>query len=990
MLKGLKAPGPAFTFEPSSASYHVLRGVHTADLAPASTENLLEKFAALATQLRRVQAFSDAIIFTSAAEMETSPSGAQEIEALRALPTVAAFGAAVSQQVLSIRGQLVDFEELLANNSDHLKLLSLRLKLAVVSRQVTAVHQAVQGCRWRGDPARTAASVLDVLHNALEVQLMQSGSHGGVVAGMLGEIFAAAWEPLATAIDNWLLRGSLDSAPPEFFIFKIEESGHGVFWSDAFMLRRQDDGTVAAPALLKPIADQLLSAGLAAVGLQQQSKQQQQYGELHSNGIAMTPLPATVHDPSSFEDTSTATNEHEPESGNLYLEFCGRMKGLLLQWAPSHSTQELALNGGTALPAPPPPLVSSLAAKITAFSSSASMAQNSKIEDEGGSCIEEWAAAVARSPSTAVVPFSEDLSDLPLLPPTPLDLPAAALCPAATAFDPGNDAEGWAQHPVAHAMHQATTARAQQAAAGRAEVLTSAFTSQFNGNADNSTIPNDKDGTFQQIVQANSPPRPPSSSEEEEGTIYTSATGSPTASSPTTSSPAGVEVADFGGEREWEHMFTRVARELFNTSNPTTSKPNTATQRLDNSFSSCQSIFAPALINAAAPPSTSTSRPESASLLPTDPSVWASSLPLQVLGDRSLLQPIREKISQAGKRTCDAMLRAGLIPQLTTLRHIAAAGGPEMESFVQYLLTHISTSRGVDGLSPFELNMALANALGAGREGNEDNMATLALPAAHAVVKPSAGGKPENFSPGQLATTVASMHRVMLSIDAPFPVNLIADDSFLQLHTAVSTLSLQLQWVEQSLVRARVSAWKKGAGIGASNGSISAVSSPATRVTQQQMIHLVRAMRMHMLTALEVAGGVLESAIVGCVSLSEIVAHCKEFEGAVRVGCLLETPEHDVRAVLIEGLESSLRHCILLGHARRVEADLLGVGAMVLASDAKVRLARIKTVIQATERQFTEHRARLLTLIAAQGHSGAHSDAARGLLATLDPDGRLG
>ena len=81
MFKGLKAPGPAFIFDPLTATYQVLRGVHTADLAPASTESLLEKFAVLATQLRRVQAFSDAAVFTSAAE--SSPMS-EEIEFLRA------------------------------------------------------------------------------------------------------------------------------------------------------------------------------------------------------------------------------------------------------------------------------------------------------------------------------------------------------------------------------------------------------------------------------------------------------------------------------------------------------------------------------------------------------------------------------------------------------------------------------------------------------------------------------------------------------------------------------------------------------------------------------------------------------------------------------------------------------------------------------------------------------------------------------------------
>ena len=999
MFKGLKAPGPAFIFDPLTATYQVLRGVHTADLAPASTESLLEKFAVLATQLRRVQAFSDAAVFTSAAE--SSPMS-EEIEFLRALPTIAAFGAAVSQQVLAIRGQLVEFEELLAKNSNRLKLLSLRLKLAIVSRQVTAVHHVVKACRWKGDPACTAASVLDVLHNSLEIQLMQSGSHGGVIAGMLGEIFAAAWEPLASAIDDWLLRGSLESAPPEFFIFKIDEnSDQGAFWSDKYMLRRQEDGTVAAPALLKAIVEQLLSAGLAAVGLQ------------HAEQTQRVALPSNAFLPrGAFDEETFAQNAYRTDGTKLYVEFCQRMRSLLLQWAPSSN-----LSSGTPLDHLPPITKSSqprlsLAAQLVSSQATTSL-QNDDREPEG-SCIEEWTAAVARSPGTAVVPANEDLCDLPLLPPTPFHLPAAALCPAGTALDAGdtNDDEEnntnsqHAQHPVARAMHQATVARARQAAAGRAEVLAAAFTTQFNASAN--------DRTFQ--VQSSSSQDSP---KEVAPMLMTHASCTASPRNNNTLGADGDLGFGFGGEREWGHMFTRVARALFSTSQSSTVQTQTNTLSNAINLGSITPLEGPegglelglqtpkAILQNFTPDSptavntynTAHSRPlfapltaattsTSVSTLPTDASCWASSLPLQVLGSRCFIEPLKTRIHRTGTRTCETMLNSGIIPQLTMLRHIAAAGGPYMEPFVQYLLTHISTSRGVDGLSSFELNMALENALVGARE----EAGPVVLPAVRAAVRPasSAGGKKPEAFPGQLATTVGSLHRLMITLEAPFPLSLIADESFLKLHTSVCIFSLQLQWVEQTLVAARVASWKKKGAAATSLSLVASASAPATRSTQQQMLHLVRAVRMHMLTALEVAGKTLETSMVKCSSLSEVVSRCKEFESAVHMGCLLDTSEHDVRAVLLEALESSLRHCILLGHARRVEADLIGVGAQILAADAQVRLGRIQSVIHATEKQFAEHRGKLLSIIAAQQHqSGAQGDAAKALLATLDVDAQV-
>ena len=84
--------------------------MHTSDLPPASTASLLTTFTTLATHLRRIQSFCDAIVFTSTNYQRENNNLSGDITAVRALPTVAAFAAAVARQVVVIRGQLIDLE----------------------------------------------------------------------------------------------------------------------------------------------------------------------------------------------------------------------------------------------------------------------------------------------------------------------------------------------------------------------------------------------------------------------------------------------------------------------------------------------------------------------------------------------------------------------------------------------------------------------------------------------------------------------------------------------------------------------------------------------------------------------------------------------------------------------------------------------------------------------------------------------------------------
>jgi hypothetical protein len=538
-----------------------------------------------------------------------------------------------------------------------------------------------------------------------------------------------------------------------------------------------------------------------------------------------------------------------------------------------------------------------------------------------------------------MVPQEEDISDLSLFPMTALDLPEAFMCPETTALvhqkggnsnemEDNEEKEGKKRHPVAVAMHMASAARAQQAVAGRTDSLVAA--------------------EFEDLIIAGN-----SSNGESFG---------------------------LGVKPQFSILYNR-RKHLGGVQEE---KEKKTTEKI-----------------------------------PSDAASWAASLPLEVLTHICLIQPIQKRLELAEKRACEAILDAGLLTQLSTMETVAAAAGPVLEPFVQYLLRNSSTTRGVDGVSAFELNAALANALLGAQEGEKSGAAQAALPGLDsftvAIAPPTA--TTTTTSNKSTLCSVSSLNRVLLTLHPSFPLNLIATDSFLKLHTTLWTLSLQLQWVAQSLIAARVSVWKESQkSSGTSNNSTA-----HTRAVQQEMLHLVYAVRQHMLTHLESTGVRMRRGIALCGSLREMEEQCRVYEEEVRLGCLLSNARttegasastvaastfssvSELHSSLLEVLESSLRHCILLGHARHATTQVkTAKQAQLDAEDAEdeavalealevaeQKLSQIQSAVAATEREFEGHRVAFMERVALYGsEAGAHSDAARALLAAVDVEGR--
>jgi hypothetical protein len=926
MMKGLQMPGLAFKFDLESETYRVCRAVHTSDLPPASISSLLTTFTDLATHLRRIQTFCDAIVFTSA-KYQGNKNNTEDTNALRGMPTVTAFAAAIARQVVAIRGQLVDLD--LASTSEKngtVNLLSLRLKFALMKRQVAALHAVVKECYWRGTAPCTASALLDRLYSVLEEHLMRSGQHSGAVSAMLAEIFCAAWKPLNDALDTWLSYGSLAAAPPEFYIY-IEEhdrmSNTGTFWTEKYQLQRwtsdNSQAVVAAPALVAPLAESLLHAGLASVGLTLSTKKihrahqtytSQTSPSLHTEFIQSL---ASIIDKEtvsvmSRSSTTTRTARHKIRGNSTVIE--------------TNIKNDSTVNDNN---------------KWDCYY----YTSNTDAYLEDGVCVKEWTAAVARSSAPAMVPLSEDISDLYLIPRSALDLPEAVMCPESTAFIDGNgpgvvsgregedSKEERKRHPVALAMRMASSARALQADAEKTDSV-----------------------IFAEFCDTN------------------------------------------------EEVFGGALPQML-TSNPS------------GKFFKC---FDKILMK------TSSSSSER---IPSDAASWAASLPLQVLTHKCLVQPINNRMKLAEKRTCEAIIQLGLLTQLASMEPIATAAGPVLEPFVQYLLRSCSTLRGVDGISSFELNSALANALDEGKMAlpGLDSLTIAVAPSEPATTTTS---RSTNVAQSGGVCSVSSLRRVILTISPSYPLNLIASDSFLKLHTTLWTLSLQLQWVAQSLIAARVNLWKESQRSTDKSTVVSASTTPRTRAVQQEMVHLVIAVRQHMLTQIESTSVRMRRGITTCGSLWEMEKQCREYEEELRHGCFLNyyacnnsqesqrwindngtasdaSTSTELHSLLLEVLESSLKHCILLDHARKVsrrvnkakhtqlEAEDAEQEALALESLELAEQEYFQSIsaVAATEREFEGHRVLFMERVSMYGsEAGAHSDAARTLLAAVDVEGR--
>ncbi|PRW51046.1 gamma-tubulin complex component 5-like [Chlorella sorokiniana] len=974
MLKGVAHPGPAFQLDAVRDAYAPRPGVHLHSSSHGSARSLLARFAQAATAIRRVQAFcATAVRCSGSVGAEAAAGGGsqeqQEERRLYSLPTVSAFAAAVAEQQQVLQQQVLVLEAAFSSGA-LTSLLQLAQRTTGLAQQAALLAAlARRCCAWRGSAAETSAGLLSGLYDALQLQLLQARSQGGVAAAMLLRIFTATCRPQLAVLHGWLYRGQLDDPAGEFF---LQASGASIptdsprFWSDAYTLRRTAaTAAPAVPCFLLPLADSILSAGKAALLLNAYSswrlaaaaargsaaapaggsaapevfaspskRRLSEYGALgfaiaagqgpgqhsrppHPYGV---PPPAAAALADSLVAAGSDGDAPGPEPLLLHQQ--------LLQNLEAQLQEQLAFGGSLSSPVKGSAQLLTVAGATGATAAGASPAGSrssdaSSSGTSGGShtCHEEWQQACAACEDhTLLLPPEDALPQLPAVPASADRLPAA---PLATIAQPplGLDGQPPAEPPVqqtaagvAASSGVAQSSNGQPTIGDRMRAAAAARTAQACCTA------------AAQLSLLIIPPAP-----LEAMALAAGSRAQANGTAAACEAQQAQQAQQFDGA-VWQEWYRRVASSLsqqlqvldsISAVGSSSSSAATSSRRLAGGYR--VPLGLPRYTNAS--PSeqlwgrSGSPAASSASLLgvpgaqPLQPQLAAAAPPLDVVLQHSLLRPVRTQVDAASGALCTALLRHGLLRQLAALRDTYLLGSPLLEPFVSVLLRSISTSGGMDRLSEFEANSALQDALTAG--GRAPVLRMTAHIAKAAVGTPgAAGATPTPPSAAGVQQRVQALSRLRLRCEPGWPLGLVVGEEMLAQYNSVFVLLLQLLWVKQSLKSVRYHGWKAG--------RQAAAGGTARDALQHQMVHLVDSVLQYINDRVLAAGAWLEQAMEECTSLDEMHRCRAKYLRAVTRYCLLSS-EGVARLVhegLLHLLNACLQYCALHKQVTTVAAAL--------------------------------------------------------------------
>eukprot|EP00887_Chlorella_sp_A99_P001169 scaffold14.g1169.t1 len=1072
MLKGVAAPGPAFELDAVRDTYRPAPGAHLASASHGALRALLGRLAELATTLRRVGAFVADVQRGGAGDT----GGCEDAGCLRALPTVAAFAAAVGAALRSLQRQLLVLE-LAAGSGAPLTLLQLEQRAGGLAPQAALLLELAKACAWRHSAAQTAAELLSALHARLQLHVLLARSQGGVLSAMLLELFLASVRPYCKALNAWLFCGALDSSQEEFCVAASASVAvdSPAFWTNAYCLRVRSDGAPAVPSFLAPLADAILAAGKSALLLQahsawrraaaaarvgpsravpalpltpeaacEGSPSKRRLSELGALGFALAAAPAAALGygappptaPRPLETWGSADlrqlqrlaapgggeeAEEEAEHPPLYRMLVESLREQL---------EEAALLTESNQPAAPSQLLGAQPADAAAEAPAAPAAGHSerpaaeRSGGEGHELLEDWLAATACSSARRLLAPPDELPPLPPIPAAPEVLPQAVVQPlppisssAEDACDGAAGGEHASSHPrstIGDRMRAAAAARVLQAEAEPADQLPLLLV---------------RPAALESLAEAGGegePRPPPEAWQPPASTRQGQADGS---------NAEACAAPDFESGA-WAKWYARTAAalscqlQLVGSSRaamlPPSLRPATPPPRQRRLTSwgvpltlpafesgagvACQLWQGPVPVAAAG----SLAAPAPA---PLPPRLLREAPPLQALLQRGLLRPVADAAEAAGGRLCAALLRQGLLAQLGALRETFMLGSPLLEPFVSMLLMRISSPRGMDGVSEFDLNAWLQDALAAGgRAGGLDIVAEVAAAAPAAQPPPPAAGP-----------SVAGLARLRLRVQPAWPLSLLVSEEMLAQYNAVLVLLLQLRWVRQSLQSVRFAGWKEAR-------RRAAAAAPAERQKQggggaarrqwarpdglqHQMLHLTNSVLQYITDRVLAAGTWLEQAVADCRSLDEMHACRAKYQRAVARYCLLgrEGVARLVHEALLKLLDGGLLYCSLQHQLGRLSVAMAaaaaratdGAAAASGAEDAAEgggppavlaplqsrlalaqRQAGVEQQLAVLAREYGSRQRLLLRVLAAKAaEAGSHADELRQLLGALDYNG---
>ncbi|KAL0048039.1 hypothetical protein WJX82_006302 [Trebouxia sp. C0006] len=272
MLRGAQDPGPAFRLDRRSGSFTANSDTHVPHLSHSSLHHMLGGFAAAGTDLLKLQTFVNKV---------QSAVSSQSWQASRAQssvsPTLAAFAAALADQMHPMWAKLVEIEESLGmtETSSKVSLLHLEYQLQGVLRRIGLLkdvwEEALSTEGHSKDHPVTAAQLscdlLTKLKSVLHHYSIQGGPRGRQEAAVILRLWTQSMQPLLAALQAWLYDGLLLGSAHNFFI--CEDQNVSVdspyFWNEAFTLRRTETGDVACPEFLQPLVEGILSTGKSLI-----------------------------------------------------------------------------------------------------------------------------------------------------------------------------------------------------------------------------------------------------------------------------------------------------------------------------------------------------------------------------------------------------------------------------------------------------------------------------------------------------------------------------------------------------------------------------------------------------------------------------------------------------------------------------------------------------------------------------------------------------
>ncbi|KAL0024129.1 hypothetical protein WJX77_000413 [Trebouxia sp. C0004] len=930
MLRGAQDPGPAFRLDRGSGSFTANSDTHVPHLSHSSLHHMLGSFAATGTDLLKLQTFVNKV---------QSAVSSQSWQASRAQssvsPTLAAFAAALADQMHPMWAKLVEIEQSLGITETSIKvsLLHLEYQLQGVLRRIGLLKHVWEEVLGTEDHSRdrpvTAAQLscdlLTKLKSMLHHYSLQGGPRGSQEAAVLLRIWKQSMQPLLAALQAWLYDGLLQGSPFNFFI--CEDQNVSVdspyFWNEAFTLRRTASGDVACPNFLQPLVEGILSTGKSLILLRA-------HQDLHTRTSAASPSLQGGATPSNSPTSklraiaaNSAKMQGATANGSSSLEAAiANRPGLGQMMAQSQASwQPLAV--GTW------PLIASSAPSAAAYSMPMHHSRHRGLHTPSAArphagCYQQHIESQSQSEvltgrSTqsshhdSAVPGSEhivgftqtahlaprtQLSDTSC--PSNLDNRVVHL-PLQHVSQGGLPHLAPARSHVAQLLHQIDTdpvENMQQAGMHAAEAGLASGCQQ--ASVESGILDHQQQ---QQSVRADSSVLE-WCSRADELLQLSAAPGEavPMQASFPGSLPIGLNI-----------LPAYSGRGMFSMSQ----QPNDKWEEDRRWLQGLQNVDLP---------------------------------PVDHLLDECLIQPIQEQVDMVGGVLLARLLGEwGLMHQLTILRNVFLLGCPLLMPFASALYGRLHKGQKLSSLSHFELEVMLQQSLADQPPHRPGDHAlpppnTLSVELVHQ--NPSASmSRASSSGEGCARCNVAELLPLRLHYRVPWPLSIIVDDATLVKYNQVLTFLLQVRWAKWSLERVRVKAGRGEAGRPLEHGDVLA----------HQLSHFVNTLHQFVMDRLlHGAWLALEQALEGAKSLEEVKAAHSRFVVAVQRQCLLAP---DKTWKLIEGVVVQILNQVL---------QFADLQQKLRTPGTKVSVADVRAELEALDAKFKDRHRYLLKVLTAK------------------------